>query len=152
MTDAEKLEWLGREFGPTPAHASEEDLPDFAALCLLFFGGHVHGAVPQKALVFRLFTDFVGGRIKLEKEADVSPPVREELGPLWGVEDAQLCHECGRDLRFTQAATVEDLPSEKRHHWCSASCALRYKDRSSRSGSELLPPPREPTWKRRRRV
>ena len=109
MSDAERLERLGREFGPTPARASEED---FAALCLFFFGGPVHGAASRKALVFKLFTESAGlierqdegdratAAEKVTKRSTQPPPgpasARSSLRPLPSV---QLPSSLRRDAR-----------------------------------------------------
>ena len=118
MADGEKLEWIAREFGTTAEEAAVDDLPAFAELCLGLVGEHVRGEVPQKALVFKLFTRFVGERLKIGKEADVPPPIREKLAPLWG-RLALLCHECGGDLG---PEPVQESCYGEERHWCSRAC------------------------------
>jgi hypothetical protein len=146
MSDAEKLEWVSREFLTPAQEAALEDLPNFAALCLALFGNHVHGEVPQKAFIFNLFTRYVKGRIKLCKESDVHPRIRKKLAPLWG-KQTQLCHECGRVLgpeRVTESCAGEE------RHWCSRLCEHRDKDyffRCSDCGSsESVPGSVETKW------
>lgn len=124
MPDDEKLEWLGREFPTRAQETSMDDLPAFAALCLALFGSHVRGEVPQKALIFKLFSRFCGERVRLVKEADVPPNVREKLGQMWD-KTVLLCHECGGALGATPIA--EDVYGEE-NHWCSQACEHAAKD------------------------
>ena len=177
LADAEKLEWLTREFGTTAAEATVDALPAFAELCLRLFGEHVRGEVPQKALVFKLFTRFVGGRLELGKEADVPPRIREQLAPLWGSPARLLCHDCGGDLGPEPVKESCRGGGDEGGHWCSRACsehAAKTATASSRSAALAAassperrraagsggggPPasasgcPREPAWKRRRRA
>jgi hypothetical protein len=110
----------------------------------------VHGEIPQKALIFKLFSCFCeqgsrkrGARCSegpgIRKEADVPPKLREKLAPLWG-KSTQLCHECGGALGADPVA--ESRRGEERH-WCSRACehaAKNYKFRCPECGCDELVP------------
>ena len=92
IPDDEKLLFIKQELG------SSASLEAFAVKFLDLFSNKVHGVIPQKAAVLKLFREYSSDS-SWTRVSEIPPEIRVDFQRVWNPDAPSLCLECGKKAK-----------------------------------------------------